>query len=277
MKKIIYRSAFITLFALLQFDSFSQIKFKLERLDLTNYRLSLVCQKSLSSSESITGTMQVSLRAASSDGFIMDQPISVNPEVKWSIGTILKSPKENPDYDYFAVTLSTMGIKDFLYQEGVDIPLFTFKNIGSNTKASIHLIENETDQLATDTGSSFNIRNHISIIGYGYKNAYLGNIESNAENALPLLRGIKLSPNPANTYTRVEWQNLIEHEKGVQVALSIVNVQNGVEIDRKLVDSGLGEFSQELDLSNYTIGNYLVYLLRNGLRTGNALKLQVLH
>lgn len=277
MKKILYCSAFITLFALLQFDSFSQIKFKLERLDLANYRLSLVCEKSLKPTESITGTMQISMRARSSDGFIMDQPMSVNPEVKWTIGTFLKSPKENPGYDYFAVTLSTAGIKDFLYREGIDIPLFTFKNIGPNTKASIHLIENEADPLAIDPGSSFNIRNHISIIGYGFKNSYVGNIESEAGNTHPLLHGTKLSPNPANASTKVEWQNLIEEGAGVQVAISIVNVQNGVEIERKTVESGIGEFSQELDLSHYTIGNYLVYLLRNGVRSGNALKLQVIH
>ncbi len=250
----------------------AQVKFKLSRSGPALYRVSLVADKSLTSRQAITGTMQVSLKVKSSEGFALADIVSLQPEVEWDNGSVMKSPDGARDYDYVSVAMRSIGTKSLQYEAGVEIPLFTFRNGGSPV-STVQLLENDSDPLVKAYQNRYNVRNHISVLGFGPINAYTGNLPDDSPTGQQVsLR--QLFPNPATTRVTVIWDNYLNGYEG-EVKLGVSESGNGREVLKQNEFMHQGSNKAELNVTELSTGVYLVHLEKEGERIGAALKLLI--
>lgn len=255
----------------------AQVKFKITRKDdLKTYVVSMLPEQTLKGAKNTIGTAQVTLRVKSDKEFILNNLKSLNSDADWQTGAAMKSPGGASDYDYVSINLKTVGSKAFTFTEGQEVELFSFQNAGEQLDASVELIDNQNDELIKAHGSEFNVRNHISVLGYGHRNAYSGNAGSllNPEDIAKKLRIQKVFPNPAVETTTVVWENLLDETAG-DLFLTVIDSRSSRELLRKKVKMGAGEFSIDLSLEDLTEGSYLVHIEKDGLRIGSAQKLMV--
>lgn len=255
----------------------AQVKFKITRKDdLKTYVVSMLPEQTLKGAKNIIGTAQVTLRVKSDKEFILNNLKSSNSDADWQTGAAMKSPDGASDYDYVSINLKSVGSKAFTFIEGQEVELFSFQNAGEQLDASVELIDNQNDELIKARGSEFNVRNHISVLGYGHRNAYSGNAVSllNPEDIAKKLRIQKVFPNPAVETTTVVWENLLDETAG-DLFLTVIDSRSSRELLRKKVKMGAGEFSINLSLEDITEGSYLIHIEKDGLRIGSAQKLMV--
>lgn len=251
----------------------AQVKFKLSRSGPSLYKVSLVADKSLTSRQAITGTMQVSLKVKSSEGFTLSDIVSLQPEVEWDNGAVLKSPDGARDYDYISLAMRSIGTKTIQYEAGVEIPLFTFRNSGMPV-TSVQLLDNEADPLVKAQRNRFNVRNHISVLGFGPINAYTGNIRDDSPTGQQVsLR--QLFPNPATTRVTVIWDNYLNGYEG-DVKLGVSESGNGRVMLKQTEFMRQGSNKAELNVTELPTGVYLVHLEKEGERIGESLKLLII-
>lgn len=257
-------------------DAQAQVKFKLtQKEDQKTYVVSMVSEESLNSIKSTTGTGQVTVRVKSEKGFVLSNLQSLDKNAQWDNGATLQSPEGSRDYDYISFNLKDMGTRAIKYTKDKEVELFTFQNNGSGENTQIELIDNEKDPLVAFAKSEFNIRNHMSVLGFGHKNAYTGNLSDPSTDIAKKLHIQKVFPNPAVNETTVQWENLLEDASG-DIYLSIVDARTSREISKKKVESRAGKLSIELALNGMREGNYLVYIVKDEVRVGDAQKLIVI-
>lgn len=172
--------------------------------------------------------------------------------------------------------MNSVGSKPFTCTEGQEVELFSFQNAGEQLDASVELIDNQNDEFIKAHGSEFNVSNHISVLGYGHRNAYSGNAVSllNPVDIAKKLRIQKVFPNPAVEKNTVVWENLLDETAG-DLFVSVIDLRSSRELLRKKVKMGAGEFSIDLSLEDLAEGSYLVHIEKDGLRIGSAQKLMV--
>jgi len=250
----------------------AQVKFKLSRSGPALYKVSLVADKSLTSRQAITGTMQVSLKVKSSEGFTLSDIVSLQPDVEWDNGSVVKSPDGARDYDYISLAMRSIGTKVLPYEAGLEVPLFTFRTSGVPV-ASVQLIDNESDPLVKTRQNRFNVRNHISVLGFGPINAYTGNIRDDSKTSQQVILR-QLFPNPATTRVTVIWDNYLNGYEG-EVKLGISESGNGREVLKQTEFMRQGSNKADLNVTELSTGVYLVHLEKEGERIGESLKLLI--
>lgn len=250
----------------------AQVKFKLTRSDATTYTVSLVSEKSLTDQKAITGTMQVSMRTKASEGFVLGAVKSLQPNVDWDKGTVIKSPDGSADYDYISVALQSMATRQLAYSAGAEVPLFTFQNIGTEA-ADLQLIDNSKDPLVLAKGNKFNVQNHISVLGFGRINAYAGNLADEAPSSQKV--GLRqVYPNPAKDRVTVTWVNYLNDFEG-QVTLLVAEAGSGKTVRQETAYMRSGTNAKELSVDQLPSGQYIVYLERGGIRLGPGQKMLI--
>lgn len=250
----------------------AQVKYKVSRSEeLGSYTVSMVPEKSLQSRESIVGTMQVTLKVKSDERFNLGKLTSHNMDAEWENGAILRSPDDGKGYDYISFNLRSMGSRAFTFKEGEEVKLFTIENSGS-PEAVVELIEND-DELANS--NKINIKNHISVLGFGRRNAYSGNTKGDAYEELARKVTIqKIYPNPTpNEEVTIEWKNLLEEQDGE--IMVVVTEPSGREVMRKPAKMSLGQQSLIIKVQDLEEGSYLVGLMKDGVKFGKMQKLHV--
>lgn len=257
------------------FSAEAQVKYKISRSeDLTKYTVSMIPEKTLKKNESIVGTMQVTLKVKSDQKYVLGNISSFDMDAEWENGATLRSPDGGKGYDYISMNLRSMGNRAFTFKEGEEIKLFTIENIGASPEAVLELIEND-DELAKS--SNFNVKNHISVLGYGRKNAYTGNTKGTVlEEVGEMLKIQNIYPNPTPAQeVTVEWQNLLEAGQSGDITLIISDPNTGKEMFRKSVNSTMGKQAVKLDVNNLGEGTYLVGIMKDGVKVGATQKLHV--
>jgi len=250
----------------------AQVKYRVSRSEeLGSYTVSMVPEKSLQSRESIVGTMQVTLKVKSDERFNLGKLTSHNMDAEWENGAILRSPDGGKGYDYISFNLRSMGSRAFTFKEGEEVKLFTIENSGS-PEAVVELIEND-DELANS--NKINIKNHISVLGFGRRNAYSGNTKDDAYEELARKVTIqKIYPNPTpNEEVTIEWKNLLEEQAGE--IMVVVTEPSGREVMRKSAKMSLGQQSLIIKVQDLEEGSYLVGLMKDGVKFGKMQKLHV--
>ncbi len=251
----------------------AQIKFKVERIaSLDHYVVSFIPEKAIADRLSIIGTAQVTVRVKSDENFSLANVESLVKDVEWDKGSVLRRPDGASGYDYISFGLKTYGTKAVKFEAGKEIAMFSFKN-GNSNPSEVTLVDNSSDELGKFAKSEFNIKNHISVLGYGQINAYAGNMMA-AKSAEKLIIQ-SLYPNPAADKTTVSWVNLSDETTG-DVFLSIVDATTGREVLREKSATKAGEFRTSLNVEGLNVGNYLVFIERDGARVGKAQKLSVM-
>jgi len=248
----------------------AQVKFKVSRSDTDTYIVSMVPEQTLTERQAITGTMQVSLKVKSSEGFELGTVKSLQPGVDWDRGTLIKSPDGARDYDYLSIALRSMATRLLAYEAGHEVPLFSFQNVG-NSISDIQLLDNANDPLINAKGNVFNVPNHISVLGLGRKNAYSGNLADDS----PVSKKIglqRLFPNPANSQVTVVWTNFLNGYEG-EVALAITESGTGRVLSREKAIMRSGTNSTVLNIGQLIEGLYIILLEKEGAKVGEGLKL----
>lgn len=276
MKKL-SKLAVVALLAGATINAEAQVKFKITRKDdLKTYVVSMLPEATLKGAKNTIGTAQVTLRVKSDKTFILNNLKSASQDADWQTGAAMKSPDGAGDYDYVSINLKNVGSKAFTFTEGQEVELFSFQNAGEQLDASVELIDNQSDELIKTNGSKYNVKNHISVLGYGHRNAYSGNagLLMNPEEVAKKLRIQKVFPNPAVDRTTVVYENLLDATEG-DLFVTVIDAKSSREIVRKKVKMGAGEFSIDLSLEGITEGSYLVHIEKDGMRIGSAQKLMV--
>ena len=274
MKKLLKFPALVGLSVLLGAASAeAQVKFKVERVaSLDQYVVSLTPEKTLNDRLAIIGTAQVTVRVKSDDNFSLAGVESLIKDVEWDKGTVLRRPDGATGYDYISFGLKSFGARGVKFEEGKEVALFAFKN-ASATPVDVSLIENNADLLTKYEKNQFNVTNHISVLGYGQKNAYTGNLLASKSAEKLIIQN--MYPNPAAEKTTVSWVNLLD-EANSEVYLTIVDAASGKEVLREKSSARAGEFQTSLKVDGLHEGTYLVFLEKDGNRIGKPQKLSVL-
>ncbi len=250
----------------------AQVKFKLTRTDNETYVVSMVPQQTVADRVAITGTMQVSMKIKATEGFELGSITSLQPDVVWDKGSLIKSPDGARDYDYLSVALQSMATRGLTYHQGQEVPLFSFRNAGQPI-SSIQLIDNKADSLVKAKANRFNVQNHISVLGYGQKNAYVGNLADDAPSSQKV--GLRqVYPNPARDRTTVTWVNYLDGFDG-QITLLVADANTGKVVSQESAYMRSGSNTKEISVEQLPAGHYLIYLERDGIRLGSGQKMLV--
>lgn len=260
------------LLALLSPVAQAQVKFKLSRTGPSLYQVSLVPEKSLTERQAITSTMQVSMKVKTTAGFTLTDITSLQPDIEWDKGTVIKSPDGARDFDFISIALRSMATRSLAYESGREVPLFTFRNAGTPA-AEVSLLENNSEPLVKAVQNRFNVKNHISVFGYGQINAYTGNLRDDAPTSQRV--GLRqLYPNPATTRVTVVWDNFLNGYEG-EVKIGVSESGNGRLMMLQTEFMRQGTNKADLNVSELTTGVYLVHLEKEGEKIGEALKLLI--
>ena len=246
----------------------AQVKFKLTRQnDHQTYTVSMIPEKTYEGNQNITGTAQVTLKIGSTSNFIIREIISLQSQTTWVNNATISKPALAPEFTYVSFGMQSMAHNAFKYKKGSEILLFSFKNVG-DIKAHVSLLNNDLDIMAQSVQKTkYNLKNYISVIGYGLGNAYVGNIEPVQmlpEDALRTYVQIQnLYPNPTTDRVTISWENQLEDTENIKKLEVLIYDINGTEKIRKLVSSNSGKQSQEIQLLELKSGNYFVKLLQD--------------
>jgi hypothetical protein len=255
----------------------AQVKFKISRKnDIKTYAVSMLPEQTLNGAKNTVGTAQITLRVRADKAFILNNLKSANQDADWQVGATLKSPDGAKDYEYYSINLKSFGSRAYAFADGKEIELFSFQNDGEQHDAVVELIDNENDAFIKKHGSEFNLRNHISVLGYGHKNAYSGNIAVTLkpEDIAKKIRIQKVYPNPASDKTTVVYENLLDGKEG-DLFINIIDAGNSREVIRKKVTTGAGQFSIDLSVDELNEGSYFVNIEKDGIRVGVPQKLMI--
>jgi Secretion system C-terminal sorting domain len=250
----------------------AQVRFKLSQPTAGQYQVSLVPDKTLSGREAITGTMQVTLRVKAADKFVLANVESAIEGVDWDKGASLHSPDGAAEFDYISVALRSIATRDIGYEAGKEVVLFRFTNAGDAT-ARPALLDNGTDPLVTFQRNRFNVQNHISVLGYGRTNAYLGNLGDDLATG-PVIGIQSIFPNPASTKTTVTYRNEVENRVG-EVSFALIEAATGRVVQREGAALKLGLNQTELTVDQLSGGTYMIQMEQAGAKLGAAAKLLI--
>lgn len=154
----------------------AQIRGKIVSQETPNtYMVSLVPEQTWAHPSSITNTAVFTLRVPTG-GFEVENIQSYTGN--WEYSYRIDSPPESREYDYLVFSL-TAPLRDFTYEVGVEIQLFSFKNSGECT-GEVQIIDTENDPFLPPNSLNANIGNQFTILAHGPGNAYKGTLESSA-------------------------------------------------------------------------------------------------
>jgi len=120
--------------------------------------------------DALTNSAQVTILAPTG-GFLVGSLTSINGQ--WENNTNVVSPVEEPGSDYLIFGLVSNGTSEITYQEGVEVPLFSFRNDGICT-GPLALME-AGDPFEPPNSLNINAGNEAVIFGFGNQNAWCGN------------------------------------------------------------------------------------------------------
>ncbi len=140
------------------------VEYKLTQLTNGLYRVSMIPHINWTSPDNITASQQVTIKAPTG-GFEIQNINSLVPGAAYDLTSQYPSPSQAPTWDYFSFTLQNAGTSALTYQNGVEVPLFTFENGGSCSGSTIYLIDDGDPFLPPN--SNANVGQQLTTFGYG--------------------------------------------------------------------------------------------------------------
>lgn len=268
--------------ALFLTTSQGQVKYKLTRLpDNATYQVSLVPNETWSFPQNVTTTAQVSLRLPSNAHFIAGKIKSLVTETTWTDNAYLENPKGDKNNNYISFNLQTIGTKAFTFENGKELPLFTFQNIGTTCFGSLELVDNASETTKSVVANGFNIGQHFSTLG-AKGEAFSGNLENKVvcqgATSVQDLENTPLSvskafPIPASTELNVEWQISDNNIENVQL---IVHNVLGETVSTQHLKNTKSLQTTKIDVSQWASGVYS-FRLASGKIVSKAKNFAVVH
>lgn len=262
--KYLKNALFIASFLLLGFSSsIAQVKYNLQLLeDGKTYQVSILPEVSYASPLNITSTAQVTIKVPSGN-FILTNFENLQPGVDWEANSLTQSPEEAPQYDYISFSLLSQGTSGISYEQGVEIPVFTFQNTGE-CGGEISLMNNQSDPFSPPNSRQVNVGNQITVFG-AQGDAYAGIVSptpipcNNSTNYASINKELikfRLFPNPVKNELNVElsWPKTTETAQ-----LQVTNVLGKVLSSKELtLNSGINR--ELINVSSFTHGTYYIQL-----------------
>jgi hypothetical protein len=248
----------------------AQVKFKLSILpDQQTYLVSVLPEVSWSSPMNMVGSVQVVLRMETGEPFLAGEITSLVPETSWLDNAYLDHPSSSPEYNYVCFVLKERSTKNIPFENGVEVPLFTFKNLEPNCVGNLELVEN--DDLLTRRVidlDHFNISQNMAVVG-ARGNAFSGvigegvNCEVISETQQPhlIVNDLRVFPIPAKDVLQIRWESNVD-ERIDQVRI-FDQIGNLMKLEK--LPANLSSEEQEFDLK--------VSDLPAGLYTGSLINL----
>lgn len=229
------------------------------------YVLSIIPLQTYVLPESLTGSAQVTIKTLTGKFHPIDLK-SLYPGLEWEFNSDAKAPKEAPDFDYLSFALKNPGLLHLPYREGVEIPLFAFRNeFGCN--GPVALVDNLKDPFMAPNSQNVNIGNTIVILGYG-AHAYAGIKGDGIVDCLTTfthdvagkIGKFDLYPIPAEKEIFLEFNWNGERET---VMAEIVD-ELGRTLSRSSLDFEPGKNLHVFDIRNLAAANYFINLKGKG-------------
>ncbi|MCF8243970.1 MAG: PKD domain-containing protein [Saprospiraceae bacterium] len=177
----------LTLVALfLLFGSLTaQVRYKVKLLsDNETYQVNFKPETNWSNPLSTTTAGQVTMRVPVG-GFA---PGAItNIKGVWKLINTVPSPSEAPGFVYYIYGLDApISGSQITYTNGVEIPMFSYKNVGACT-GPVEIISNITDPFLEPNSQNLGIKNYLTVLGAGQGvNAYIGNYTSFDADCTPI-------------------------------------------------------------------------------------------
>ena len=152
----------------------AQVKYKLQLLnDGVTYEVSIVPETSYRPPLNVTSTAQITVKVPTG-AFEVRNLKNIQPNVEWEANSIASAPEESEAFDYISFGLATNGTEWLRYEEGIEIPIFTFEN-AIDCNGEVSLMDNATDPFMPPNSARKNVGNQITIAGAN-GDAYVGNM-----------------------------------------------------------------------------------------------------
>jgi len=130
------------------------------------FTVSILSDTSFAPPFNITSTAQITLKVPTG-GFEITEFTNLINGVVFSPNSRTNSPTEEPTFDYLSIGLDTRGTRNIIYEKGVKIPLFTFKNSGNCGEKPVLLMDNATDPFFPPNSENANVSQQLTISGMG--------------------------------------------------------------------------------------------------------------
>lgn len=238
----------------------AQVKFGLSLLpDQETYLLSLKSEKSWSAPLNITGAVQIVVKVPATTTFTVGKIQSLIPGLSWSDNALVIQPSAAPEYNFICFVLNEKGAKNIPYQEDVEVPLFTFKNLEPGRAAKLELTLNDDPLVQRVVRlDHINITQNITVLGAN-GNAFTGIFgeQSNTTTALPqvdILEKLRVFPVPARDFVQLNWES--SAIKADQPKLLQVFSTTGSLIATYTLQQQLGQQQLRIDVSDWPAGLY---------------------
>ena len=268
MKNILFKTSLFALACLGSLTANAQVKFRIQLLsDQKSYQISMVPETTWGFPENITSTAQITI-VCEAGGFLPKNVVSLSPDVEWEYNSRTFAPTENPAYDYFSFGMKTLGTSKLNYQNGVEVPLFTFENELDCAGGDVRLINNGLDPLMQNPDSKSNVGNYISIFGAN-GDAYTGFAGTgwapcaNTTNTdeVNFQNSFAIAPNPVfeSFYLKINWKETAARKARISLVDGLGRV---VTEYRQPLEAGAHEVF--FDMKNEPSGLYELVVISNG-------------
>lgn len=249
----------------LLFSLQAQVRLNLSLLpDQQTYLVSMVPDVSWPTPQNMVGGAQICLQMPAGKPFLAGQIKSLIPGTTWTDNAYLEKATATADYQYVCFSLSEMGTKAIPFSEGVETPLFSFKNLEPGCVGVLELVENNNPVTQSVVAKDrVNITQNMTVLG-ARGNAYTGLMNSRVDCTListtderPIVSRLRVFPVPATDVLQVAWENSESSKISKLQVADMLGRQMALENTSELA----GEQQLRLDVAGYPTGLYLASLV----------------
>jgi hypothetical protein len=113
-----------------------------------------------------TATQQVTI-VVPTGGFVASNVVNLVSGAGYKQTSRFNAPTESTGRDYLVFTLQNLGTTTLPYAVNVEVPLFTFENVGLCGLTNVALMNNATDAFKSPNSRSANVGQQLTTIGGG--------------------------------------------------------------------------------------------------------------
>lgn len=258
MKKFIILPIFLLLISNLYLQA--QVKFSINLLpDQETYLVSLIPDEDINAPLNAASNIQIVFKIPMDKPFLAGEITSQIEGITWIDNAFSHAESGGTDYALCAITMAEASTKKLQFQEGVELPLFTFKNLESGCVGAIIIPENTDEEVKRAVARGYNFTQNITLLA-ARGNGYSGVINKVADCAElstsiseePIVSALKAYPVPVNKNLVIEWSNIASYK---DLQLEVVNSLGQIMLEKAL-DGSIGFKNTQLNVENYSAGLY---------------------
>jgi hypothetical protein len=260
----------------------AQVKLDLEYSQATQvYTVSIVSEVDWVAPKNMLNSAQIVLRVASDQPFTPAITSLVNGLV-WADNAYIEQPAGAPGYTFVCISLVNGPTTAIGLQNGVKVPLFSFKNASGGCVGKIGLLPNTDPMVQAVRAGGINVTQYFGMLG-ARGNAIDGVLQTEVNcgeatgtqvPGLTEIRDIEVSPVPADRQVRISWT-----QEALRAGMQLVVFDGrGKEVYRTTTATNAGAQQQQIDVTHWPGGLYRIRFISSDQRSMAVAKnLMVIH